>query len=174
MTEAVLNPEESLVNQWRSFLRYFSENWDTTSWPSDDFPVFPYRTMLESDRARITRARGYIVLMYDSFVGGRGYNEDNIYLIRACVKHEENLYDSLILNLADSIISVYEGAVVSLYDFRGSKVDNPVKVDPEEITFPIYTTAEVNEEAADEDFMCLDIVFNVAGLRPSRKVDLRG
>lgn len=167
----------SLRNTWRSFLKHFSERWDVTAFPSNLFPVFYSDCLTDRDEDMLKHAKAGLMFSFSTFAGGRG-DEDHEFYITLIIKRDENIYDSLAMDLVDAVIDVFEDDYIPLYNFYtedGVEIRETASPTGDDFPlFPIFTRVDLDEAFADNEiFKVLHIYIDVASSRSTRTIDLR-
>lgn len=159
----------SINNHWRSFLAHFVRHWNTAKWPETLYPVFTYTDLSETDRNKLTAAKAWIVFSYQTFAGGRGQTP-HVFNITLHVKRKENMYDSLILRMADAVQECYETVPgITVYDFSV----NPAQPIGELMLFPAFAGMDEDRSVSTVEVKAATMVYEVAADMWNRQLDLK-
>lgn len=172
----------SFRNTWRSFLRYFDERWPVEYFPTKEYPIYYSDCLTEIDEERVKDAKAVIIFSFNTFSGGRG-SEDHEFMITVRIKRDENIYDSIALNVVDAIMDVFDvspfsGGYIPLYNFyTPDGVETRATASPTGDDFPlipIFSRVETDDSYDDyETFKTLHVYINVKVDRSNRTIDLQ-
>jgi hypothetical protein len=144
-----LFPELSTYNAFLSLVQHVSVFLDRTKFPADQFPLLLTDKILTDEFFEGKKNKGWISLIAKEFKGGKG-KEVSTFIVRLCIKEEEDWGYEISMPLADEIIRLFEAAPI-FYDFADQ--ENPVPIN--RLFLPcIYEEAPFSDDT-----------FNVAGLR---------
>ncbi len=176
-----LESNESLRNTWRSFLKHFDSRWDSNTFPEDDYPIFYSDCLSGIDIQKMEHAKASIIFSFDMFSGGRGHGsgQDHEFRVTLVIKREENLYDSIALDLVDAVLDTFEDDYIPLYNFYttdGEEIrETAIPTGDDFPLYPAFSRVELDEAFAEyETLKVLHIYFEVYADRSGRTIDLRG